>query len=146
MGVSNGLLPDDTDLTLCGIGTTQIWVNIGTGSGLMPDGIKLLPEPVFTFHYWGIHLRTIMQWMHNLLFCCIISLKIILLRLLTHLPGARGLIRINVVGLSLTHWSQYKMVSISQTIFSYAFSWKKTYEFRLTFHWSLFLRVKLTIF
>ena len=30
--------------------------------------------------------------------------------------------------------------------FSNAFSWMKTFEFRLKFHWSLFLRVQLTIF
>ena len=37
------------------------------------------------------------------------------------------------------------MDAISQTIFSYPFSWMKIYEFRLIFHWILFLRVKLTI-
>ena len=43
------------------------------------------------------------------------------------------------------HSGQYKMVDIVQT-FSSAFSWMKIYEFRLVFHWSLFTRVKLTIF
>ena len=33
-----------------------------------------------------------------------------------------------------------------QTTFSNAFSWMKIYEFRLRFHWNLFLRVQLTIF
>ena len=45
----------------------------------------------------------------------------------------------------LTHWGRDKMVAISQTTFSSAFSWMKMFEFRLKFHWSLFLRVKLTI-
>ena len=36
----------------------------------------------------------------------------------------------------LTHWGRDKMDDISQT----------TFEFRLKFHWSLFLRVQLTIF
>ena len=45
----------------------------------------------------------------------------------------------------LTHWGKDKMADISQT-FSNVFSWMKIYEFRLTFHWSLFLRVKATIF
>ena len=40
----------------------------------------------------------------------------------------------------LTHWGRDKMVDISQTTFSYEFSWMKMYEFRLKFHWSLFLR------
>ena len=39
----------------------------------------------------------------------------------------------------LTHWCRDKMVAISQTTFSSAFSWMKMYEFRLGFHWSLFL-------
>ena len=37
------------------------------------------------------------------------------------------------------------MDAISQTTFSNAFSWKKLFEFRLKFHWSLFLRVQLLI-
>ena len=45
----------------------------------------------------------------------------------------------------LTHWGRDKMAAIFQTIFSNAFSWMKMYEFRLKFHWSLFLRVQLTI-
>ena len=40
----------------------------------------------------------------------------------------------------LTHWGRDKMAAISQTTLSNAFSWKKILEFRLKFHWSLFLR------
>ena len=46
----------------------------------------------------------------------------------------------------LTHWGRDKMASVSQTTFSNAFSWMKIFEFRLKFHWSLFLRVQSTIF
>ena len=46
----------------------------------------------------------------------------------------------------LTHLPLDKMTAISQTTFSNAFSWMQLYEFRLRFHWSLFLRIKLTIF
>ena len=46
----------------------------------------------------------------------------------------------------LTHWGRDKMVDIFQTTFSNAFSWMKMHEFRLRFHWSLFLRVQSTIF
>ena len=46
----------------------------------------------------------------------------------------------------LTHWGRDKMAAIFQTTFSNGFSWMKIYEFRLTFHWSLFLGVQLTIF
>ena len=45
----------------------------------------------------------------------------------------------------LTHWGRDKMAAIFQTTFSNAFYWMKLYEFRLKFHWSLFLRVQLTI-
>ena len=38
------------------------------------------------------------------------------------------------------------MAAIFQTTSSNAFSWTKAYEFRSRFHWSLFLRVQLTIF
>ena len=46
---------------------------------------------------------------------------------------------------TLTHWGRDKMDAISQTIFSSAFPIMKMFEFRLKFHWSLFLRVQLTI-
>ena len=46
---------------------------------------------------------------------------------------------------NLTHWARDKMAAIFQTIFSSVFS-MKMYEFRLTFHWSMFLGVQLTIF
>ena len=48
--------------------------------------------------------------------------------------------------ISLIHWGRDKMDAIFQTTFSSAFSWMKMYKFRLKFHWSLFLRVQLTIF
>ena len=31
---------------------TEIWVNIGSGNGLLPDGTKPLPEPMLTYQ-WG---------------------------------------------------------------------------------------------
>ena len=49
-------------------------------------------------------------------------------------------------GDGLTHWGRDKMDAIFQTTFSNGFSWMKMYELRLTFHWSLFLGVQLTIF
>ena len=33
---------------------TEIWVNIGSGNGLLPDGTKPLPEPMLTYHQWGL--------------------------------------------------------------------------------------------
>ena len=32
----------------------QMWVNIGSGNGLLPDGTKPLPESVLTNHQWGL--------------------------------------------------------------------------------------------
>ena len=51
-----------------------------------------------------------------------------------------------LAGAMLTHWGRNKMAAIFQTTFSNAFYWMKMYEFLLRFHWSLFQRVKLTIF
>ena len=45
----------------------------------------------------------------------------------------------------LTHWGWDKMAAVSQTTLSNAFSWMIMLEFRLRFHWNLFLRVQLTI-
>ena len=45
----------------------------------------------------------------------------------------------------LTHPPLDKMAAISQTIFSDAFSWIKSFVFWLKFHWSLFLRVQLKV-
>ena len=28
----------------------EIWVNIGSGNGMLPDSTKLLPEPTLTYH------------------------------------------------------------------------------------------------
>ena len=57
-----------------------------------------------------------------------------------YLWAHHGLANIWLLGL-LTHWGRDKMDAISQTTLSNAFSWMKMLEFRLTFHWSLFLRV-----
>ena len=62
-----------------------------------------------------------------------------------HIP--KGCMRVITLWKSayLTHWDRDKMAAVSQTTFSDAFSWMKMYEFRLRFHWSLFLRFKLPI-
>ena len=58
-----------------------------------------------------------------------------------------SLCNLQLPDLSLTHWGRDKMVSISQTNISNAFSWiKKIYEFPLIFYWSLFQGTELTIF
>ena len=62
-----------------------IWVNIGSGNGLVPDGTKLLPEPMLSGVTW--------HWPESFYsehpgFFCIIGLKIILTKLLLRLPLA----------------------------------------------------------
>ena len=32
---------------------TEIWIHIGSDNGLLPDGIKPLPEPMLTYHHKG---------------------------------------------------------------------------------------------
>ena len=49
-------------------------------------------------------------------------------------------------GRTSTHWGRDKMAAVSQTTLLNAFSLMKMLEFRLRIHWSLFLRVQLTIF
>ena len=67
-----------------------------------------------------------------------------MISLLTHLCVTRPQwVNIEMV---LTHWGRDKMAANFQTPFSIALSWKKMFEFRLKFHWRLFLRVQLTIF
>ena len=34
-------------------GDIYIWVNTGSGIGLLPDGTKPLPEPMLISHQWG---------------------------------------------------------------------------------------------
>ena len=48
---------------------------------------------------------------------------------------------LSLVHIELTHWGRDKMDAILQTRISSVFSWMKVLEFRLKFHWSLFLNV-----
>ena len=48
--------------------------------------------------------------------------------------------------LALTNWGRDKMATISQTTLSITFSSMRMLEFWLKFHWSLILRVQLSIF
>ena len=32
---------------------TYVWVNIGSGNGLLPEGTKPLPKPMLTYHQLG---------------------------------------------------------------------------------------------
>ena len=41
----------------------------------------------------------------------------------------------------LTHWGRDKVAASSQTTFSSAFSWMKTFESQIKFHWNMFFGV-----
>ena len=64
--------------------------------------------------------------------------------------GYAGNIRVTVAAICcynlLTHWGRDKMAAIFQTTFSTGFPWMNIYDFRLKFHWNLFLGVQLTTF
>ena len=74
---------------------TEIWVNIGSGNGLLPDGTKPLPEAMLTSHQWG-PVAFIPGWClfeyprYQIKFC----LKFTHLNSQPHLPGDS----------ELTHW------------------------------------------
>ena len=69
----------------------KIWVNIGSDYGLLPDGIKPLPEQMWTsVRSSGVHLRAISYEIPQPPFTKI-SLKIIYLKLNWNLPGANEL-------------------------------------------------------
>ena len=70
---------------------TEIWVNIGSGNGLMPDGTKPLPEPMLTNDQWDVVTFThLIAISHKILkiFIVEISLKFTNLRLELNPPGA----------------------------------------------------------
>ena len=79
--------------------TTKIWINIGSGNGLVPSGTKPLSVPMLIQFYdlnhfsiarfYGIHLRAILQRMPTLFW--IVNLKIIYSTLLPHIPETNEL-------------------------------------------------------
>ena len=72
---------------------TEIWVNIGSGNGLLPDGTKPLPEPMLTDNQWSpsdIHMKAISQEMPQPPVTKI-HLKITYLNLHSNFPGANEL-------------------------------------------------------
>ena len=67
---------------------TEIWVNIGSGNGLLPDGTKPLPEPMLTDHQSNDHhIMAISQEMpqSSIIKIC---LKITRLKFHSNFPGA----------------------------------------------------------
>ena len=81
----------------------QIWVNIGSGNGLLPDGTKPLPDPVLIDHQWSLAAFT---WPQFHMKCSryrylIWVSKFINSRLQPHLPRANELNHICLWAISL---------------------------------------------
>ena len=72
---------------------TEIWVNIGLGNGLLPDGTKPLPEPMLTDHQWSPVKFILGQFSQEMPQPSItkIHLKITCLKFQLNFPGANGL-------------------------------------------------------
>ena len=72
---------------------TYIWVNIGSGAGLLPDGTKPLHEPMLTNHQWGLR-AFLWGWFHGKCWTYVSLIgvwKLLIKRLQLHLPGANEL-------------------------------------------------------
>ena len=83
------------NLTHCGLVlATEIWVNIGSGDGLLPDSTKPLSKPMLTDHHLkssDIHSRAISQEMPQPSITKI-RLKITYLKFHSNFSGANELI------------------------------------------------------
>ena len=102
---------------------------------------------IFCRKHFVTNLHGKMSWLTLFILCPWASypmfLIVIFSNILSSLPDLHGPM---ALAIRLTHWGRDKMAAIFQTTFSIAFSWMKMYDFRLKFQWSLFLRIKLTIF
>ena len=77
---------------------TQIWVSIGSGNGLMPDGTKPLPEQMLINYQWGLPSfsweqfhrkcsRYLFMWVYKLHNITVVSLRGQWVNLPTRLPS-----------------------------------------------------------
>ena len=82
---------------------TKIWVSNGSGKWL--GAITWTNVDFSSVRFCGIHLRAISHWVTKPL-CCILSLKIILLKLL-HLPGDNELTQWGI----LCHFQEHHLLS-----------------------------------
>ena len=84
------------------------------------------------------------RWMHHSVTSCSLDLWWKQLGSCSDLWNMHDLNLIIWEPTALTHWGRDKIDAILQTAFSNTISWMKMFEFRLKFHWSLFLKVQLT--
>ena len=70
---------------------TLIWVNIGSGNGLLPDGTKPFPDSVLTYHE-RYSLALSFDQIHKKVLICEMGLKNTLVKLFLPLSGANELL------------------------------------------------------
>ena len=85
----------------CGLVTLYGNINLGQH---WPDNTNPSPEPPLT----DIHMRAILQQVPKLL-CCILSLKIQVIKLLPHLPGT---IELTLEKKSLKHTTKISLLTL----------------------------------
>ena len=95
--------------------------------------------PVNYPHKWPVTRK--MLSFHDVIMDVSASLAWVGISIWYHIPICMGRTFVQI-----THWGRDTMDAISQTTFSSAFSWMKMFEYRLKFHWNLFLSIQLTIF
>ena len=119
---------------------TEIWVDIGSGNGLLPNGTNPLPKPMLINHQWGLHLMPnlnaadIYFWYD---FEAEFHLSTILnLRLNPHFGGINELITppplirpsSPMASLPVYLWQTYAVVIVKIGITNGAFTCRKTRE------------------
>ena len=125
---------------------TKIWVKIGSGNGLLPDGTKPLPEPMLTdasVKASDIHIRAISQEMlqPSITKICV---KITNLKFRPNLPGANEFIHQSVTAVCTHYKSCYEKFVADGNVF--VTNWipvnQYFHQFRLStqiFQWKGFL-------
>ena len=129
---------------------TMVWVSVGSGSGLTPDGTKPLPEPMLSWQNnilcrvgqnsgcrWHGYLSFVspgFQWYWVTGKGCY------------YLPWEQNSLTCYRVPIEcwLTE-TETKWLLVWRLIFSDSFSWMKKFIFRLKFRWNLIAWVQLTI-
>ena len=81
---------------------TIVFVNIGSGNGLLPDGTKPLPTPMLTYHWWGTCICRILFKTQSFLFNYI------------HLNMSCVKLRSFYLGLDMPHWGRVTHTCVSK--------------------------------
>ena len=106
----------------------------------------LSPNTCNQLFHWSRHLpgnailnRRSVLWLVHAMAWCLLSIRPVPESMITYHPCDSEEHVFNTL-------RPRQMDAISQTTFWNAFSWMKMFEFRLKFHWGVFLRFQLTLF